>query len=108
MTTDAQVRKLMQEMEKHGKVGKAALRAGMDRKTARKYVKAGKLPSELSKIREYRTRADPFSEDWPWLEALLTTTPELEAKTLFEALCERTPGKYSEGQLRTLQRHVRR
>ena len=37
-TTDAQVRKLMEEMSKHGKVGRAALRAGSmlattDRKT---------------------------------------------------------------------------
>jgi hypothetical protein len=30
-TTDAQVRKMMEEMSKHGKVGLAALRAGMDR-----------------------------------------------------------------------------
>ena len=37
-TTDGQVRKLMEEMSKHGKLGRAALRAGMDRKTARKYV----------------------------------------------------------------------
>ena len=34
------------EMKRHGEVGKASARAGMDRKTGRKYVKAGKLPSE--------------------------------------------------------------
>ena len=36
--SDAQVRKLMEEMSKHGRLGIAAMRAGMDRKTARKYV----------------------------------------------------------------------
>ena len=37
----------------------------------------------------------------------MSTTPALEAKTLFEALQERRPGQYADGQLRTLQRHVR-
>jgi DNA-binding transcriptional regulator YdaS (Cro superfamily) len=39
-TSDAQVRTLMQEMAKHGHVGRAAVKADMDRKTARKYVAA--------------------------------------------------------------------
>ena len=39
--SDAQVRKLMEEMSKHGQIGRAALKADMDRKTARKYVAAG-------------------------------------------------------------------
>ena len=64
-TTDGQVRKLMEEMSKHGEIGRAALRAGMDRKTARKYVASGKLPSETRKPRWWRTRPDPFAEDWP-------------------------------------------
>jgi hypothetical protein len=106
-TTDAQVRKLMKEMRKHGRVGVAAARAGMDRKTARKYLAAGRLPSELVKPRSWRTRENPFAEDWAWVEGLLRTTPDLEAKTLFEALCERRPEHYQYGQLRTLQRHVR-
>jgi hypothetical protein len=29
----------MEEMQKHGALGRAAMRAGMDRKTARKYVR---------------------------------------------------------------------
>ena len=63
-TTDAQVRRLMEEMSKHGKLGLASLRAGMDRKTGRKYWKAGKLPSQLKKPRTWRTREDPFEVDW--------------------------------------------
>jgi transposase len=108
-TSDAQVRKLMKEMQKHGKVGLAADRSGMDRKTARKYVRAGKLPSELEQPRWWRTRKDPIaSEDWALVEALLADSPELQAKTLFEMLQERRPeAPYPEGLLRTLQRRVK-
>jgi hypothetical protein len=82
-TTDAQVRKLMREMQKHGAVGLAADRCGMDRKTARKYVQAGKLPSELKEPRSWRTRKSPISdEDWAWVEGQLLEGPGLEAKTL--------------------------
>ena len=106
-TTDAQVRKLMEEITKNGHVGLAALRAGMDRKTARKYVVGGKLPSALVQPRDWRTREDPFREHWSETEALLAASPTLEAKTLFEVLTETYPGRYEEGQLRTLQRRVR-
>jgi hypothetical protein len=98
----------MDEMSKHGKVGLAAMRAGVDRKTARKYVKSAKLPSEMVTPRTWRTRSDPFAEVWDGLAAMLEQEPGLEAKTLFESLCEENPGRYEPGQLRTLQRHVRR
>lgn len=98
----------MEEMQKHGEVGRAARKADMDRKTARKYVKLGKLPSELTKARTYRTRANPFStEDWETVTTKLAASPDLEAKTLFAWLQEQRPGVYAEAQLRTLQRHVR-
>ena len=44
--TDAQVRKLMEEFSRNGRIGLAAMRAGMDPKTASKYISLGKLPSE--------------------------------------------------------------
>jgi transposase InsO family protein len=105
--SDAQVRKLMEEMSKHGQIGRAAMKADMDRKTARRYVTAGKLPSELAEPRAWRTREDPFEEHWPEVAEQLGETPGLEAKTLFEWLMEKHPGRYEAGQLRTLQRHVR-
>ena len=104
---DAQVSKLMDEMTKHGQIGIAAMRSGMDRKTARKYVEAKKLPSELREPRSWRTRKDPFEADWPWVVGQLKTSAELEAKTLFEALQREHPGRYEDGQLRTLQRRVK-
>lgn len=98
----------MEEMSKHGEIGQAARKADMDRKTARKYVAAGKLPSELKQPRDWRTRTDPFEEHWPEIEARLRDTPGLEAKTVFELLQQQHPGRYEDGQLRTLQRHVKR
>jgi len=107
--TDAQVRKLMEEMRGHGELGKAALRSGMHRQTAAKYVAAGKMPSELKTPREYRTREDPFEADWDSvLLPMLEGAPELEAVALFDWLTYRRPGAYAEGQLRTLQRRLRR
>lgn len=97
----------MEEMSKHGQIGHAALKADMDRKTAHKYVEAGKLPSEIEAPRDWRTRPDPFEEHWPEVEQRLEGIPELEAKTLFEWLTEKYPERYEPGQLRTLQRHVR-
>jgi len=106
--SNAQVRKLMEELGKTGQIGKAALRAAMDRKTARKYRDAGALPSELRKPRRYRTRSDPFDEDWAYIREGLIKAPELDAKMLFDHLCERSPDRYQEGQLRTLQRRIKR
>lgn len=107
LVSDAQVRKLMEEMSKHGKIGLASMRAGLDRKTGRKYMKLQKLPSEIVLERNWRTRRDPFEQDWPLVVTRLEDAPALEAKTLFEWLCERFGDKYQEGQLRTFQRKVR-
>ena len=98
----------MEEMTKHDAIGHAAMMADMDRKTARKYVGAGRLPSEMVGPRTWCTREDPFSKDWEEIAELLTHTPELEAKTIFAMLMEKHPGRYEPGQLRTLQRHVKR
>jgi hypothetical protein len=107
VTPDRKARKLMEEYQKTGSLSKAALRADLDRKTARKYLKSGKLPSELRQERHWRTREDPFTEHWPEVRAMLEVAPELEGKTLFEWLAERNPGAFEEGQLRTFQRRVR-
>lgn len=108
MVTDRQVRKLMEELERTGSLSMAAMKAGMDRKTARKWRDSDGLPSESKQPRSHRTRADPFKQDWPLVCAMLTDAPELEAKTLFEHLLTLNPESYVPGQLRTLQRRVKR
>lgn len=106
--TDQQVRRLMEAMNKNGKRGYAAMKSGMNRRTASKYLDLGKLPSEISPLeRVWRTREDPFEAHWPEVEKRLEDAPELEAKILFEHLCETYPGFYQEGQLRTLQRRLK-
>ncbi|HNY22887.1 MAG TPA: IS21 family transposase [Treponemataceae bacterium] len=106
--TDAQVRKLMEEKNRHGKMGLASMTAGMDRKTGRKYWRAGTMPSAMEAKRDWRTREDPFEEDWPLMAAKLADAPTLEGKALFEWLMEERPGKYAPGQVRTFQRRVER
>lgn len=104
--TDRQVRILREAMAKHGVVEIAAMKADMHRNTARKYLNTLKMPSELKQPRDWRTRADPFAEDWPTIAEKLADAPELEAKHLFWDLMRRRPGIYQEGQLRTFQRRV--
>jgi hypothetical protein len=108
MITNQQVRKLRQ-LDRQGIAKEvAALRVGMDAKTARKYRRLGKLPSEVMLMdRNWRTHPDAFVEVWPELEAKLQVYPGLQAKTLFADLQRRFPGRFADGQLRTLQRRVK-
>lgn len=108
VVTDAQVLKLRTEMSKHDEIGLAATRSGMDRKTARKYLRTTGVPSSMKPLRNWRTRKDPFAEDWAAIEVQLKEDPETEAVLLFEDLLEANPERYQEGQLRTLQRRIRR
>ena len=79
----------------------------MDAKTALKYQRLGKLPSEVKIIHSWRTRDDPFTEVWEEIRGELDLNSGLEAKTLFEALQRKYPGLFADGQLRTLQRRVK-
>lgn len=85
----------------------AAAKAGMDEKTARKYLKSCKLPSQQKKPRLYRTRPDRFEDIWEEVSSKLELNPGLEATTLFTYLQREYPGEYSDGQLRSFQRKVK-
>ena len=107
MVTDEQVRMLMKLRQTGKRYAVAAAKAGMDPKTARKYVKLGRLPGEVKVEHNWRTREDPFADIREEISSLLEGNQGLEAKTLFEDLQRRYPGRYSDGQLRTLQRRVK-
>jgi len=107
MVTDQQVRRLFKLVQTEKNFGIAAIKAGMDEKTARKYHKLGKLPSELEQPHTWRTRQDPFEDSWDGIKSMLEINPGLEAKTIFEDLQRRDPGRYADGQLRSLQRHIK-
>jgi len=107
MVTDQQVRKLMKSIAQGEPLSKAALKAGMDDKTARKYRRAKALPSTLKTRHTWRTRPDPFETVWPELRQLLEVNPGLQATTLLAELQRRCPGRFADGQLRTLQRKLK-
>lgn len=105
---DIQVEIAMKEIQKGRTQQQAAAKANLrDRGTVAKYAKSGKLPSEMKEPRTYRTREDPFVADWAEIKVRLEALPDLETKVLFEWLCDKHPGRYRTGQLRTLQRRVR-
>jgi hypothetical protein len=107
MVTDQQVRRLFKLVQTEKNFGISAMKAGMDEKTARKYRRLGKLPSELDTAHTWRTRKDPFEDVWHEIKSMLEINAGLEAKTIFEDLQRRNPGQFSDGQLRTLQRRIK-
>jgi hypothetical protein len=107
MVTDAQVRRLKRLSKTEENQELAAAKAGMAPKTARDYLGDLRLPSERKADRNWRTRSDPFTEEWEKIREQIATNPGLEAKTIFEALQRRHPGQFADGQLRTLQRRLK-
>lgn len=107
MITDQQVRRLRMLIKTQKTMAIASAKAGMDEKTARKYLKNGQLPSQCKSEHTWCTRSDPFDQEWEEIKEKLDINPGLEAKTLFEALQREKPGKFSDGQLRTLQRRIK-
>ena len=107
MVTDQQVRRLFKLVQTKKNFGIAAMKAGMDEKTAHKYRRLGKLPSELEQPHTWRTRKDPFEDVWNEIKLMLEINAGLEAKTIFEDLQRRNPGRFADGQLRTLQRRIK-
>ena len=108
MVTDQQVRRLFKLVKTEKNFGIASMKAGMDEKTARKYSKHKMIPGELKQSHTWRTRKDPFNDVWENIKSMLKINPGLEAKTLFEDLQRKNLGKYEDGQLRTLQRRIKR
>lgn len=85
----------------------AAANAGMSERSARRYLRAGKTPTQMIKPRQYRTRPDAFADVWEEITCILERDPRLEVRALFVALQQRYPGRFAPGQLRTLQRRVK-
>lgn len=97
----------MKELNEGETLDRAAIKAGMSENTARRY-RNGAPGKSTRPPRTYRTRVDPFEGVWPEVEKMLETAPGLEAKTIFARLQERPDSTFTEGQLRTLQRKIKR
>jgi hypothetical protein len=89
MITEKQCRVLWKEYARTQNMSVSALKAGVDRKTARKYLNEQRSPLELRQTHDWRTRPDPLPTIWSESEAMLVATPELESKALFEFFLER-------------------
>jgi hypothetical protein len=107
MVTDRLFRRLRKLIQTEDTLANAADKAGIDEKTARKYRDSGALPSQMTTPHTWRTREDPFQDVWPELLEMLRLNPGLQAKTLFLDLQRRSPGRFPDGQLRTLQRRIK-
>ena len=86
----------------------SAMKAGMSRNTARKYLRQNDVLEQRRKPHTWRTREDPLEGIWPQALEMLRPAPELEAKALFEHLRQSRPEEIAGGLLRTFQRRVRR
>jgi hypothetical protein len=107
MITNQQYKRLMSEYEKTGKIMVSAMKADVDRHTARKYIEADKCPAELQAKHTWRTRPDPLDQFWEEVTRMLQDAPELEARTLFEYFLARPDSGLEESHLRTFFRRVR-
>lgn len=106
LITDRQYQRLMKEYNASGVLAHAAMKADVDPKTARRYIRAGKGPQEMKPVHTWRTRTNPVEAIWPEAERMLAEAPELEAKMLFEHLIADRPGVVHGRALRTFQRRV--
>ena len=106
MVNDKTYRRLLMSVKREKNIEIAATKCGICDKTARKYLKAGKPPSELKKQYVRTIKNNPFKYVWNESIEFLELNPGLEAKSLFEYLQKKYPGKYQDGQLRTYQRKM--
>src|ERR1700694_3407125 len=106
MKQDAEVLLMLRERAKGRTQEQAAAKAGMSVRTARTYERRARLPSQLRQPRTYRSRPDPFAEDWPWVVEQLEQDPAFQGQTLFGLLCDRHPGRYQTSPLGSLQRQL--
>jgi hypothetical protein len=107
MVSDRQIRRLLKMQNKVKYLYQLADLAGMSTKTARKYLKTGKLPSQLKAEHTWKTRKDPFEEVWSWVEEFLKDNEGIEAKSFFETLQKMYHGRFQDGQLSTFQRRIK-
>ena len=92
MVTDNQVRILMKLVNQEKLLKTAAAKAGMSEKTARKYRKSNKLPSQRKVVHDWQTRPDPFDQDdWRWVEEVLENNDGIEGQGTLRCSPARTP-----------------
>ena len=72
--------------------------------TRGKTATTASLPSEVTNVRHWRPREDPFSTVLEQVRQQIEENPGLEAKTLFEWFQREYPGRRQDGRIRSLRR----
>jgi transposase len=107
MVSDVQVKKLRRLLQNGVTLKLASEQSRMSTKTAKKYLKNGKLPSELRNDHYCKTHKNPFDPIREEVLTLLKSKYNLSAKELFVIIQEKHPRQFSENQLRSFQRLVK-
>jgi transposase len=108
VVTRIQLIKLLTERNQGRTINMCAMKSGMSRKTAGKYLRQDNALEQRRVPHTWRTREDPLADIWPKALDMLRDAPELEAKALFEHLMGAVPpGGVEVKHLRTFQRRVR-
>lgn len=103
--TNRQVARYMDERQIGRNQIQSADSADISTRTARRLDGGGRAATAP---RDYRTRADSFALVWSTeIEPLLQRDAKLRAVTLFADLQCRHPGRFRDGQVRTLERRIR-
>ena len=103
--TDQQIGLLMKNANCHP-LTIAGAKAGLSPKTATKYLKLKKSPSDLKTPRQHRTRQDPFAEHAEEIAKMFKDAPQLQANTILEYLMEKYPERYGLEHSRSLRRRL--
>ena len=82
VVTRTQLTKLIIERNPGKTVNMCAMKAGMSRKMAGKYLSQDKVLERRRVPHIWKTRKDPLAEIWPKAQEMLQDAPELEAKAL--------------------------
>jgi hypothetical protein len=106
MVTESQIRRL-KKLSNTESTAEIAAASGHGPENGSQVSVIRQTPDEMRADRNWRTREDPFTDVWEPVRDQLALNPGLEAKTLFATLQRDHPGRFADGQLRTLQRRIK-
>jgi len=86
VVTRTQLAKLVNERNQGRTIDMCAMKSGMSRKTAGRYLNGENGVEQRRGPHTWKTRRAPLAEIWPRALEMLREAPELEAKALFEYL----------------------
>ena len=102
VVTRTQLTKLVTERNQGKTISMCALKAGMSRKTAGKYLSQDPVLEQRRVPHNWKTRVDPLAAIWAKAEEILRQAPELDSKALLEHLMPGDAGAVAEKHLRDL------